>query len=1035
MKRRLLSAFMCLCMMLTMVPAALAADEGTEQTPTTPETSTEQNQPSQETPAEETPVEGLQEALNKAAEDNTNKTVTLESDVELSEQVTVPAGVTLDGDGHTISVADDVTWSSDNSSKYMLLCSGANSTVQNVILDAENNASGCLQFYKATGGKVADITLKNAKQLGLMVNASTVTATGTIELSGNGWGNVINVGWGSGITDVETCSFDASNATLVGVTSIYTDATDKTNAGNNEESGSKFTISAPSNFVQVDTDESSGYALAVAEISGTKYASLQSAVDAVADATSTEITLLEDITLTKSITIPANKTITINGNGKIISYPALNPKVAFTGAGEGVQQEGIPGGVTLTVNNTTFKNTTSGDPAGYAVLLDFNANGTKVTMDSCTFENLYCGVYVNPVTDATITAPAISITNSTYENTTYGYSVDEVTNGAVVGVVEPIFTDNTGITTEAETWKDAVAATVTSSGVTKAYSSWETAYAEANVNDTITLQKNITGPITIDKAVTIEGNGKTITAENGDAITVTAASVTLNGVNAIAEGKNALGHALVVGTQETAVSGAVTVNGGTYVAKHTGMQGEGAIRIFANGNVTVKDTSTTGGIHVFDASSYTITGNNVSFTYDEDTPYVGILVFYTNAKDNLNGETIANDLVNGNTIAVPNTSSIYTQVVNGGWESEEIANVPAANSVAKIGNNYYNTLQDAVDVVVDNGTITLARNAGSATVSKAITFKVDATSSKYTATITAGSGYSLTKTTSGDVTTYTVTKKNDGGSSSGGSSGGGGGSSSYAVSVSSASNGSVNVSPKNASKGKTVTITVKPDAGYELDKLTVTDKNGDEISVKRESDTKYTFTMPSGKVTVKATFAKVSEQPGISFDDVSASAYYYDAVKWAVENGVTEGTSTTTFSPDASCTRAQMVTFLWRANGSPKAAGANPFTDVQAGSYYYDAVLWAVEKGITSGTSATTFAPNATVTRGQTVTFLHRANGSPAVSGNNPFTDVASDAYYAAAVQWAVAEGVTSGTSATTFAPDVACTRAQIVTFLYRDMA
>ena len=230
-----------------------------------------------------------------------------------------------------------------------------------------------------------------------------------------------------------------------------------------------------------------------------------------------------------------------------------------------------------------------------------------------------------------------------------------------------------------------------------------------------------------------------------------------------------------------------------------------------------------------------------------------------------------------------------------------------------------------------------------------------------------------------------------------------------------------------------MTITVTPDEGYELDKLTVTDKNGDTVKLNDKGNDKYTFTMPSGKVTVKATFAKVSEQPGISFDDVSTSAYYYDAVKWAVENGVTEGTSATTFSPDASCTRAQMVTFLWRANGSPKTAGTNPFNDVQAGSYYYDAVLWAVEKGITSGTSATTFSPDMTVTRGQTVTFLHRANGSPAISGDSPFTDVAADAYYAAAVQWAVAEGVTSGTSATTFAPDAACTRAQIVTFMYRD--
>lgn len=271
------------------------------------------------------------------------------------------------------------------------------------------------------------------------------------------------------------------------------------------------------------------------------------------------------------------------------------------------------------------------------------------------------------------------------------------------------------------------------------------------------------------------------------------------------------------------------------------------------------------------------------------------------------------------------------------------------------------------------------------------------------------------------------------------SSGGGGGSSSsgsttYTVSTDSAKNGSVSVSPKNASKGTTVTITIKPDSGYELDDLTVTDKNGDAVKLTRKSDTQYTFTMPASKVTVEASFTKIEEQPSVSFIDVPTSAYYYDAVAWAVENGITNGTSATTFSPDDSCTRAQMVTFLWRAAGSPKATGGNPFTDVSASAYYYDAVLWAVEQGITNGTSAITFSPDATVTRGQTVTFLWRAGGSPAARGSS-FADVAADAYYAPAVQWAVANGITYGTSSTTFGPEDDCTRAQIVTFLWRDMA
>ncbi|MDO4269558.1 MAG: S-layer homology domain-containing protein, partial [Eubacteriales bacterium] len=264
---------------------------------------------------------------------------------------------------------------------------------------------------------------------------------------------------------------------------------------------------------------------------------------------------------------------------------------------------------------------------------------------------------------------------------------------------------------------------------------------------------------------------------------------------------------------------------------------------------------------------------------------------------------------------------------------------------------------------------------------------------------------------------------------------GGGGTSTYAVSVDSAKNGSVTVSPKNASRGSTVTITVKPDSGYELDALTVTDSKGSELKLTDKGNGKYTFTMPASKVTVEVTF--VEEEAPITvptFVDVPADAYFADAVAWAVENDITNGTSATTFSPNMSCTRAQMVTFLWRAAGSPKATGNNPFTDLDSSAYYYDAVLWAIENGVTNGTSATTFSPDATVTRGQTVTFLYRANGSPAASGNS-FADVSADSYYADAVAWAVAEAITNGTGDNTFSPDADCTRGQIVTFLYRDAA
>ena len=316
--------------------------------------------------------------------------------------------------------------------------------------------------------------------------------------------------------------------------------------------------------------------------------------------------------------------------------------------------------------------------------------------------------------------------------------------------------------------------------------------------------------------------------------------------------------------------------------------------------------------------------------------------------------------------------------------------------------------------VAENGTVILPTPTRSG--SYAFRYWTDGTT-----TYAAGAEYTVTKEA-----TLTAVWSYTGSSSSSSSS-----SSYYAISAPTVANGSVSVTPSSASKGTTVTITAKPNDGYELDKLTVTDKDGNHLSLSDKGNGKYTFTMPAGKVNVDAAFSKIAA--GVSFRDVAQNAYYYDAVQWAVEKGITEGTSATTFSPDASCTRAQMVTFLWRAAGSPAPkSAANPFKDVSANDYYYSAVLWAVENGITSGTSADTFAPNATVTRGQTVTFLYRAAGSPAVGGNAGFSDVNANDYYNSAVAWAAENNITGGTGNGKFSPKADCTRGQIVTLLYR---
>ena len=225
-----------------------------------------------------------------------------------------------------------------------------------------------------------------------------------------------------------------------------------------------------------------------------------------------------------------------------------------------------------------------------------------------------------------------------------------------------------------------------------------------------------------------------------------------------------------------------------------------------------------------------------------------------------------------------------------------------------------------------------------------------------------------------------------------------------------------------------MTITVVPHEGYAVQSVTVTGKDGKTIPVISLGDGKYSFTMPAAAVTIAATLANVT-----TFADVPADAYYANAVNWAVSNEVTTGTSATTFGPNLSCTRAQTVTFLWRAMGSPEpTTTVNPFTDVDESAYYYQSVLWAVEQGVTKGTSDTTFSPNATVIRGQIVTFLYRAAGSPAIAADVTFTDVPTDAYYAKAMAWAGKKGITKGTSETTFSPHAECIRAQMVTFLFR---
>ena len=306
------------------------------------------------------------------------------------------------------------------------------------------------------------------------------------------------------------------------------------------------------------------------------------------------------------------------------------------------------------------------------------------------------------------------------------------------------------------------------------------------------------------------------------------------------------------------------------------------------------------------------------------------------------------------------------------------------------------------------------------------------------------SGYTFNGWTSDDVTVLSASSKNASFVMpntdvtvkanwvyTGGGSGGGSGYTYYTIKATAGVNGSIsptgNVSVR---EGRDQTFTITPDKGYAVAKVLIDSKNVGAVK-------SYTFENVKKNHTIEVVFMKANGNPQTGvFVDVPEGSYYEEAVNWAVEKGITTGTDATHFSPDGICTRAQAVTFLWRAAGSPAAKSAvMPFTDVKAGSYYYDAVLWAVENGITKGTSDTMFSPDATCSRAQIVTFLWRSQKSPAAGTANPFTDVKASAYYADAVLWAVKEDVTKGTTNTTFSPDANCTRAQIVTFIWRALA
>ena len=577
------------------------------------------------------------------------------------------------------------------------------------------------------------------------------------------------------------------------------------------------------------------------------------------------------------------------------------------------------------------------------------------------------------------------------------------------------------------------------------YKTLADAVAAAQDGDTITLLKDaeLTSTLNLAKNITIDGQGKyTIKAANS----FTVGSDNKTYCVLYVSGEVTLKDVTVNGNEKCRVifcdKGKLTIDGATIT--------NGKVPNFIGGVYMTSSAS-------FEMKSGSITGNKNAKGYqnDEYLQYSSDLWIGANANGALtaiNGGTIGNVFVKANAWSASNPGSF---TMNGGTVTnlyvEHDANYGATFKyndgtiehlyLSKENGNGQSIEVTPVKGVIYNGgvkeqdlvTLTMKYNDGATADS---TYNV-ASGTTITLPTPRRSGYTFNGWYDGSKfyaagASYTVSATVTLNASWSYISSGSSYDPTYSVSTpSKTEHGTVTVSPKSASKGDTVTVTVKPDSGYVLETLTVTDKNGNELTLKDKGNGKYTFTMPAGKVEVKATFMEDNSMLNF-FYDVPNNAYFYEAVKWAVKNGITDGVGNNLFAPEQPCTRAQIVTFLWRAAGSPEPKGAaSGMTDVVSGSYYEKAVAWAIENGITTGTTTSTFSPDATCTRAQAVTFLARALKAKAASAAE-FSDVPTGSYFADAVAWAAANGVTEGIGGGLFGSDNDCTRGQIVTFLYR---
>ena len=1036
MKRKLLSVFLSLCMMLTLVPGALAA--GTEQ-PTDPTDS------SGETSVTVNDASSLKSALESAAE---GATITLGEDFSVEagpeNNFTLSKPVTINGNGHTITRAfNEVSTDGYGDYEAVFVITSAGVTIQNVTLagldKGQKDEAGI--YISGNGTETSEITISACKFIGAENAAALSGGTG-----------IISSGDSSAYLTVTNCQFTnlkygmyfngISQAAITGnqidgtkYTGIYLEGSNVTiennvltniasenydNAayasgiyvGNSSDSSS---ITINENKITLHENVTHGVPVVnakVAKVGETEYATIQEALNIIGESSSLTVTLLSDVVLSAPVQVPAGKEITIQGENHTILYP-VSVGAAFSGT------NGISSNTKLTVNGVNFKISDAAEsPAtGFAVLVGEGTNGVNIAMNGCSFTNLYAGVYFGHV-EAGSTG-SISITDSTYHNSRYGYSIDEVTNGSLVGGVTVSFTGNTtNGTAEKEPWNSI---TVTSGTTTKGYSSWTAAYEAAQASDIITLNMDVaTSALTIEKQITLNGNGHTI-SYNGDASESSPANgalITIQGENA----NNVTIQNLTVDTQGKVKHGVqfycvtdgqledATVNGGAYTSvivngaevsltNCTLNPAEGAyanIEYAMGSGVTKKPeislSNVTGNaeeplVYADKNTANNFKGNDDSKSYEEILKEINQKVEGATVTLFIQGDTGEEDLT------FPGTQLYTITFDTNGHGSESVPNM-TTNNYGKLSS------------------LPTLDNDGSYQFIGWYTEK------------SGGTKVAENETSFNENTTLYAHWNYTGGG------GGGGGSVTTKYTLSFDTNGGSAIAKVTKEKGTTVDLGqyVPTREGY-----TFAGWYSDEALTQKVTSVKL-----NANTTVYAKWTENAVTPTLPFTDVKSGDWFYEAVQYVYDKGMMTGVSADRFAPASTTTRGMIVTILYRLENEPAVSGGSAFTDVESGAWYADAVAWAAANDIVNGTSATTFAPNSPITREQMAAILYRyaaykgydVSQKADLSG---YTDAASISDYAKdALAWANAQKLITGVTDTTLNPQGSATRAQVATILMR---